>query len=301
DDPAGSARIELSGGPYSRASVENVVTGARRDFEVNGAPVLTLDLSRGALAVVLTPAARPGGEAKTRVDVGAERGLTAEEIVARERAWDAGPGALFTSFIADIKTSMRFRIGEVNETFDLAILGPVYYRRGEPADWRWDEFYLNGVKWKGRTLPKLPILQPEKVTALPLDIQLTEDYVYELKKETQTSGRRAYEIDFKPRVSVGDKPLYRGTAWIDAETFGLLRRDSTQLNLRGETLSNAQSEIYKPVPGSPDVVLPLQIKGQQVFSTAGRTTAIERDVEMSDVRVNPVDYEDKLGQEYASM
>jgi hypothetical protein len=28
----------------------------------------------------------------------------------------------------------------------------------------WHEFFLNGVKWKGRTIPRLPILQPEKVT-----------------------------------------------------------------------------------------------------------------------------------------
>ena len=47
---------------------------SRRDFELKGAPVLTLDLSRGPLAVVLTPAARPGGETKAAVDVGAIRG-----------------------------------------------------------------------------------------------------------------------------------------------------------------------------------------------------------------------------------
>lgn len=299
-DPAGAVRIGLSGGPFTKASVENLGSGAKRDFDVKGGPVLNLDLSRGPLAVVLQPAERPGGETRTRVEVGAERGLTAEEIVARERAWDAGQRTLFSSYIAHIKTSLRFRIAEVNETFDLTILGPLFYRRGEATDWEWDEFYLNGVKWKGKTLPKLPILQPEKVTALPLDIRLSEDYEYTLKGETTIAGRRAYHIAFVPKGVAGDKPIYRGSVWIDKETFALLRRDSVQLNLKGETLSNVQTEFYRPAPGRPDVFLPLEIKGEQVFSTAGRTTAIERDVAMDSVVIEPPDFPRQRAQAYAS-
>ncbi len=47
DDPAGESRIALSGGPFEKATVENLASGVRRDFELKGAPVLTLDLSRG--------------------------------------------------------------------------------------------------------------------------------------------------------------------------------------------------------------------------------------------------------------
>jgi hypothetical protein len=298
-DPAGTVSIELSGGPFTKVSVENLATGAKRDFDLAGAKTLSLDLSKGPLAAALRPAGR-GGETRAEVAVGAERKLTADEIVAKERVWDAGQRERMHAFIAAMKTSLRFRIAEVNETFDLTILGTLYSVRGKEPDWAWHEFYLNGVKWKGKTLPKLPILQPEKVTALPLDIRLTEDYAYELRRETTVSGRRAYEIAFAPKASAGDKPVYRGTAWIDTQTFALLRRDSIQQNLKGETLSNVQSEIYAVVPGSDGVVLPLQITGEQVFSTAGRTTAIERDVVMSDVSVNPPDYAEKLAAEHAS-
>jgi hypothetical protein len=297
EDPAGTVRINLSGGPFRRAAVESLSSGAKREFDLAGAQVLTLDVSRGALAVVLYPARRP---TRAAVEVGATRGLTAEEIVARERAWDAGQRERVTSFISDMKASLRFRIGEVNETFDLTIVGPFYFRRGAPSDWEWDEFYLNGVKWKGKTLPKLPILQPEKVMTLPLDIRLTEDYDYTLHGEATISGRRAYHILFAPKTAVGNKPIYRGSVWIDKETFALLRRDSVQLNLSGETLSNVQSEFYLPVPGHSEAVLPLEIKGQQVFSTAGRTTAIERDVVMRAVRLNPADFDERLAAAHAS-
>jgi hypothetical protein len=72
-------------------------------------------------------------------------------------------------------------------------------------------------------------------------------------------------VDFRPRATVGDKPIYRGTAWIDRQTFALLRRESIQLNLKGDTLSNVQTEYYRDVPGAAGVVLPLEIRGQQVF------------------------------------
>jgi hypothetical protein len=158
EDPAGRATIELSGGPYAKASVENLSSGAKRDFELNGAKTFELDLSRGPLAVVLEPAKRP--DERTTVQVGAARGLTAEEIIARERAWEAGQRENVSSFIANMEASLRFRVAEVNETFDLTIRGPYFLRRGEAGDWVWQDFYLNGVKWKGKTLPKIPILQP---------------------------------------------------------------------------------------------------------------------------------------------
>jgi hypothetical protein len=300
EDPAGAVSIELSGGPFSTASVENLISGVKRDFDLKGSPTLTLDLSRGPLAVVLQPMAKKGGETKAAVEVGAVRGLTAEEIVARERAWDAGQREKTKSYIAQMDASLRFRVASLPGSLDLTIRGPYFFQEGKAPDWAWQEFFLNGVKWKGRTIPKLPILQPDKVTTLPLDIRLSEEYEYTLAGETEIEGRPAYRVDFRPKATVGDKPIYRGTAWIDRQTFALLRRESIQLNLKGDTLSNVQTEYYQEVPGAPGVVLPLEIGGQQVFSTAGRTTAIERKVTITDVKVNPPDFETRLKEAYAS-
>ena len=299
-DPSGETRIDLSGASYGRASVENLASGVKRDFDLKGAKALTLDLSKGPLAAVLHPAARKGGETKAEVAVAAIRGLTADEIIARERAWDAGQREKARTYIASVETSLRFRVAQFGQSLDLTIRGPYFFEGGKPGDWAWQEFFLNGVRWKGRTIPRLPILQPEKVTALPLDIRLGEEYAYSLAGETTVDGRPAYRVDFVPRETLTDKPLYRGTAWIDRETFALLRRESIQLNLKGDTLSNVQTEYYREVPGAPGVVLPLEIRGQQVFSTAGRTTAVERHVLMTDVVVNPPDFETRRAEAYAS-
>jgi hypothetical protein len=296
---SGEARVGLQGGPFEKASVENLSSGARRDFELKGAAALNLDLSKSALAAVLQPSLRKD-DTKAAVDVGATRGLTADEIIARERAWDAGQREKYRTYMASMNTSLRFRVAELQTTLDLAILGPFFYERGKPSDWAWEEFFLNGVKWKGRTIPKLPILQPEKVTTLPLDILLTEEFEYILAGESKIDGRDAYRVDFRPKATVGEKATYRGTAWIDRQSFALLRRESIQLNLKGDTLSNVQTEFYRAVPSRPDMVLPLEIRGQQVFSTAGRVTAIERYVVMSEVVVDPPDFEAKLKEAYAS-
>jgi hypothetical protein len=299
-DPAGDVRIALSGGPFDKATVENLASGVRRDFELKGAPALTLDLSRGALAVVLTPAERPGGATKAAVDVGAVRGLTADEIIARERAWEASQRERFRTYTALMDTSLIFRVAEFQNSIDLTIRGPFFWERGKPSDWRWDEFFLNGVRWKGRTIPKLPILEPDKVTTLPLEIRLSEEYVYELAGETDIEGRPTYAVDFRPRGEITDKPIYRGRAWIDRETFALLRRESIQLNLKGDTLSNVQTEYYRTVPSSPETMLPLEIHANQVFSTAGRTTMVTRYIKLTDVVLDPPDFETKLQEAYAS-
>jgi hypothetical protein len=296
---AGKADIDLSGGPWARAGVENLQTGAKRDFDLpKGSRTLTLDLSQGPLAVRLQPAARP--ETRAAVEVGASRVLTVEEIVAAERVWDAGQREKVSSFVSQMKTSLRFRIADVNETFDLTIVGPFFFERGKPGDWAWHEFFINGVRWKGKTLPHMPILQPEKVTTLPLEIRLSEDYDYVLKGTSTIAGRRAYTVGFTPKQTVGDKPIYRGTAWIDTTTFALVKRETVQLNLKGENLSNVQTEYYRPVKDHSDVVLPLLIRGEQVFSTVGRTTAIERDVQITSVQVNPPDFDAQRAAAYAS-
>src|SRR5204863_376989 len=69
--------------------------------------------------------------------------------------------------------------------------------------------------------------------------------------------------------------------------------------LKGETLSNVETELYRTVPGT-NAVLPLEIKGEEVFSTAGRTTAIERSVTPKDVRINPPDFAQARAGVYAS-
>jgi len=299
---AREAHLDLpKSGPFRRAEVENLETGARRTFDLPpGARALTLDLSRGLLLVRFVSARAEAEQTRARVEVGGVHELTAEEIVAKERAWHAAQNDRVRSFSAQLMTSLRFRVADVNETFDLTIKGPLYKERGREFDWVWEEFFVNGVKWKGKTLPKIPILQPEKVTTLPLEIELDENYSYSRAGRTLVEGHDVYEIDFAPKSTVEGRPVFRGRVWIDARTFALVKRRSVQEGLKGETLSNIETEYYRPVKGDPGTVLPTLIEGHEIFSTAGRTTDVERKVEMTAVRVNPEDLEARRREAYAS-
>jgi hypothetical protein len=300
DSASKQLRLELAFGPYREAQVENLLSGAKRSFPLQAdSKSLNLDVSHGPLAVRLVPAEAPG-KTKESVTVGGEHQLTAEEIIARERAWEAAQNDYVRSYTATRTLSLRVRIAQLNQTFDLTVVGPLFKERGKNFDWAWHEFYVNGIKWKGSELPRIPILQPEKVTTLPLKIELTEAYDYTLAGTDKLDGRSAYEVDFKPRPPLEDKPYFQGRAWIDTETFALLKRRSVAVNLHGETLSNVETELYTSVPGDPRAVLPLTTEGEELFSTAGRITAVERSAQMTDVRINPSDYEGRLKEAYAS-
>ena len=202
--------------------------------------------------------------------------------------------------MAAVETSLRFRVAEVGQSLDLTIRGPFFFERGKAADWAWEEFFLNGVRWKGRRPEASDPSAREGDDPAP---RHPPDRGVRVFPDGRDDRRRPPGVPGRLRPARGGRPTSPSTAarpGSTAETFALLRRDSIQLNLKGDTLSNVQTEYYRPVPGAPGVVLPLEIRGQQVFSTAGRTTAIERDVLMTDVVVDPPDFEARRAEAYAS-
>jgi hypothetical protein len=174
----------------------------------------------------------------------------------------------------------------------------------------WQDFYLNGVKWKYGRIPELPLIQPEKVTQLPLDIHLTNEYKYQLVRETDLNGYRTYEVRFEPpATAVAGLPLYRGTVWIDTRTWARIRISMIQLNLAGEVLSNEERVDFQPFTrnsyqplSAADVArtdareilwLPSDVSAQQVISAAGRANTIQRATTFTDFRIDPQDFEQR--------
>jgi hypothetical protein len=297
----GLAAIRLGKGLYKKAFVENLSTGDQAGFKISRTSrILQLNLQGDFFAVHFIPVETKSADPRYNIEVTGSYHLSAEEIIARVRAWNARQRALVKSFIATMTTSLRLRIGNLNETFDLTIKGPVFVERNNPYDWVWKEFYVNGVKWKSKRVPKIPLLQPEKVNIMPLDINLTEEYLYTLDHEATRGDQRIYVIDFKPRQDLENTSLYRGKMWIDAKTFAIRRQHLIQLNLKGEVLSNVETRYFKPVPEVKEIRLPLSIIGHQAFSTAGRITNIERDIQLSDIVIDPENFQQQKEQAYQS-
>jgi hypothetical protein len=294
-------KLSLEKGEYEEARIENLVTGERFVLKIRKhAKALLIKRQKAFLAIELLQKSEDSIETRANVEVKGRFKLTAEEIVARVRAWDALQNSKLHSYIATMTVSLRLHVANMNETFDLTTRGPMFAERGKPYDWAWREFYVNGVRWKGKVAPKIPLLQPEKVNILPFAIDLAEDYQYVLSGETTFAGHSVYVIDFRPKKKIESESSYQGRIYIDAATFSRLYEHALQLNLKGDVLSNIETQYIEPVPGADNVWLPLKVEGEQVFSTGGRATNVERKVTLTEVVVNPPDLESRRAEAFQS-
>lgn len=284
-------------------------TGRRGERLLVGSPA-----ARDAYAVVVDYTETPDRNVtRETVNVATERGITVQEIIRNHQSYDAFQESVQPRYIARNTTKLRFDIGGGAEALEAAIAGDYFSEPGGKADWVWSDFYINGVRWKYGRIPELPLIQPEKVTQLPLDIHLSNEYRYELVRSTDLLGYRVYEVRFEPPPNApADLPLYRGTVFIDGRTWARIRINMVQLNLTGEVLSNEERVDFVPfardtkAPLSAAEVanadprsliwLPATVNAQQVISAAGRASVVQRATTFEDFRLDPPEFETLLAQ-----
>ncbi|HEX5854327.1 MAG TPA: hypothetical protein VFZ57_01800, partial [Thermoanaerobaculia bacterium] len=297
--PAGGASpgafsLTMDETAYASAEVFELGTGASRRFDVPAGAVparLSLSLANGPLGVRLVAKEKlPAEAAKAAVGVAGTRALTAEEILAKHQTWRAARDGRWKTLTARNTMSMRFRFAELNNTFDLALAGPFFYEKGGGYDWAWSEAYFNGVRWKGKKIPELPLLQPEKVSDMPLALTFDDAYGYTLAGEDTVNGIPCWALDFTPRAAASAKPLYAGTVWVAKADFAAIRTRTRQLNLTAEIQAVDEVSDFGEVPapdGGPPLRLPTHTTGQWILKTFSRTTVVERESTLSDIRLDP--------------
>ncbi len=291
--------LELDGPSYTTAEVRELATGRSRSFDLpkSGTPRLSLTTANGPLALVLTAREKAPEEAtRASTDVTATRGLTVEEILARHQAWRAGRDARWTRFTAVNRTSYRFRLEGFPTSFELTFEGPFFYERGKGFDWAWQTAYVNGVRWKGKKIPELPLLQPEKVSELPLELTFNEAYRYVLDGEDTIGGVPCWVVAFEPSAGFKAKAIYSGKVYIGKADFSLRRVVAKQLNLTGEVQSVDETTDFAEVAapdGGPALLQPVLTRGQSILRTFSRTTTLERTTELLEVVLDPADFAER--------
>ncbi len=303
----GPVSLQLDAPSYSAAEVVELATGRSKRFDVPktaGPTVLSVSTASGPVAVRLTAREKsPVEETKARVGVSAERGLTADEVLARHQAWRARRDARWSRFVARNSTSIRFRFADLNNTLDLTLAGLFFFEPAKGYDWAWSEAYFNGVRWRGKKIPELPLVQPEKVSELPLSLTFNDAYRYELRDEDTVDGTRCYVLAFSPKVTASDRPLYDGRVYVSKSDFALIRTVTRQLNLVGEVQSVDETSDFGLVPatdGGEPLRFPTRARSQWILRTFSRTTVIERETVLSEVRLDPADYDALKKASYAS-
>ena len=307
----GALIVSLPGGQYAEP----------HRVDVFGERAITDSGARGGrLLVAVQPSAQPylvyvnraekldANITREAIDVATQRGITVEEIIRNHQAHDAYQESIQPRYIARNTTKLRFTVGRGGDSVEATIAGDYFSDPAGRSDWVWQDFFINGVRWKYGRIPELPLIQPEKVTQLPLDIHLTNEYRYQLVRETDLAGYQVYEVRFEPPPDAADElPLYRGTVFIDKHTWARVRLSMIQLNLAGEVLSNEERVDFQPFDRSTHAPmtaaqvaasdprslhwLPVDIKAEQVISAAGRATPVQRQTNFTEFRIEPQDFE----------
>ena len=313
--PEGAERLGLSFADptlrgASRVQPDGSVSAPGGTVTANGLEIgLPRPRAVELLRVARASAAELGGVAE-RETVESERQIPVEEILRRLQATEDAQNRRVRHWQALNATSLRFQAASGVQAVEATFEGEIFLRPGQPFDWEWRNFYINGVRWKGKQIPELPLIQPEKAAALPLEVLFTKEYRYALRGTETVDGRDCWVIDFEPAVAVAEgRTLFRGAVWVDREVWARVRTRAVQVGLTGEVLSNEETLLYSPVDaagapaawGAPEsYVLPLRTIGQQLLSILNTATVVEREVRLTNVLVNGPDFDRRREEALAS-
>ncbi|MFL6193527.1 MAG: hypothetical protein ACJ75H_05110 [Thermoanaerobaculia bacterium] len=282
--PIGGQQVQPPSGRVAGNALELQVPGPGR--------VAVLGLDRP------TAAELQGVEEK--VTVSGQREMPVEEILRRLQAFEDAQNRRLEHYSATNTTSLRFQPAAGTQTIEATLQGPFFFDPKTGSDWAWQTLFVNGVKWRSKTLPEIPLIQPEKAAALPLEIHFNKQYRYRLRGSEAIDGRDAWVVDFAPSGPGEPGKLYQGTVWVDKQLYSRLRTRAVQIGLEGEVLSNEETLYYTPIDaaGAPaawsaqSFVLPLRLVSQQILSVVNATTVVERETRLGDVRINAPNFEE---------
>jgi hypothetical protein len=240
--------------------------------QVTGRPMV-VDFNEGATDVMVE-----------RSGVSATRSLTIGEIIARHQQQQRAQDAVVKSYTAHARMEQHFRPTIADPGYDV-VTENRYFVAGAEVEWEELSFSVNGAKF-GADRPGFPLLQPEKVLSLPLQLRFDDGYQYRLAGSERVDGYDCYVVRFDPVRE--DSALYKGTVWIDKKTFGRVRVQAVQGGLSAPVISNDETQRYSPiVVGNRPVFLFSGLTARQIVLIAGRNLLVEKSVEFGDFRINP--------------
>jgi hypothetical protein len=228
------------------------------------------------------------GAYSTRENVSSTVMPSVSEIVARQQQAQTSQDAALRTYIARATMEQHFRSTALDAGFDV-VTENRFFVEGHETEWVELSFRLNGTKW-GDDRPPFPLLQAEKVLSLPLDLRLSSDYRYRLTGVDTVDGRPCFVLRFDPVDE--ERSLYRGTVWIDRETYVKVKSQTIQTRLSSPVVSSEEIQYFSPagtVDGRP-IQLLTRLVGRQIMLVAGRNLLVERGIHFDEFELNTSDF-----------
>ena len=251
-----------------------------------------LVLSSGHM-VVRVPA--PEGRFAQGVDVRATRKLSVREIVARHQAAAARQRRHIGQLISTGRMTLTFEAPGFPAPMTITTATTIYSDR-VAVDVEQRDIRVNGLALSADRVPRLPLLEPERVAAVPLAIALTDVYRYSLDGQESVSGVSCYVVKFEPIDS--RQSLFAGRAWIAQDGFAMVKVVAVQTGLRGPIVSSEQSDEFRPEAAG--VWLLARSDVRQIYEGAGHRTPIRRLLIIDRHEINPSAFSARREAAYAS-
>jgi len=272
---------------------------------------LFLPLDNPGAAVLLRVARMSAAELEgiaEEIDIADERQMPVEEILRRLQAFEDDQVRRVDHYQAENTLHLRFLFGAGAATIEASYAGSLFFQQGQPFDWVWETFYVDGVRWRGDKIPEIPLVQPEKAAVRPAEITLSKEYRYRLRGTDTVEGRDTWVVDFEPIEVIPGRSLYQGTVWVDRQLYCRVKSRTLQLGLEGEVISNEETRFYTPIDengapsswGRESFFLATRVVGQQVLSILNAPIPVEVETRMANIRINKPDFDTNRQQAYAS-
>jgi hypothetical protein len=290
-DPLSIAlKLPVEGTPV----VEDLLRGRRPPAEAymrdadSGLVTARVPLTGGPMLVDFNAGATPVFAERTGVS--ASRQLSIDEIIARHQQQQRAQDALVQNYIANVRMAQHFRPNVADPGYDV-VTSNRYFVARDSIEWEELTFSVNGAKW-GADRPPFPLLQPEKVLSLPLQLRFSSDYRYTLAGTERIGAYDCYVVRFEPAQK--GRSLYRGTFWVDQKTFARVKVQAVQTELSAPVVSNEEIQTYAPVVTLDDrpMFLFTGLTARQIILMAGRNILVEKTVAFTDFEVNTPGFED---------
>lgn len=265
------------------------------------AGTLAAELTRVAALPPTETATQPGAPQGfvEGVEVVGSRSLSVEEIVARHQAAAARQAATVRSVVATGTLTLSFEApgfpAPITISSDTTI-----FTTAEVTEIEQRAIRINGLELRGSGVPRLPIIEPERVASPPLAITLSDVYRYHLTGRDTIGGTLCYVVAFEPDPARPNKEsaLFRGQAWIAADSFAMLKVSATQTALRGAIVASEQVDEFQQA--RPGVWLLVRSDVRQMYEGAAHRTPIHRVLAIGANDVNSPDFVARRQRAYSS-
>jgi hypothetical protein len=262
---------------------------------------LVTELTSAATAPAAGTAAQPGAPDRFSegVEVVGSRALTVEEIVARHQATAARQAAAVQSVIATGTLTLSFEAPGFSAPVTIGT-DTTLFMTPSITEIEQRAIRINGIEFRGSAVPRLPIIEPERVASPPLAIALTDVYRYRLAGRDTIDGSLCYVVAFEPDPARPNKgaALFRGRAWIAADSFAMLKVSAAQTSLRGPIVASEQTDQFRQA--APGIWLLVRSDVRQMYEGAAHRTPIHRLLAIAANEINPPDFVERRQRAYGS-